>query len=93
VVTQTMLHRRETTPVRLCLEPREPTPWHRDPCHRLTLVLRGADLAIEYRDGDPQSWRLRPTSSPVQRRPHIAIEGVRRPHLVRCDRLPGECVR
>jgi hypothetical protein len=53
-VTQTVLHRRGTTLVRrLCLEPGEPTRWHRDPCHRLTLVLRGADLAIKYRDGDP----------------------------------------
>jgi quercetin dioxygenase-like cupin family protein len=53
-VTETVLHRRETTLVRrLCLAPGEAMPWHRDPCHRVTVVLRGAALAIEYRDGDP----------------------------------------
>jgi hypothetical protein len=26
-------------------------PWHRDPFHRITVVLRGNALAIEYRDG------------------------------------------
>ncbi len=26
-------------------------PWHRDPFHRVTVVLRGSALAIEYRDG------------------------------------------
>ena len=26
-------------------------PWHVDPCHRITVVLRGDLLRIEYRDG------------------------------------------
>jgi hypothetical protein len=26
-------------------------PWHRDPFHRVTVVLQGDALAIEYRDG------------------------------------------
>jgi hypothetical protein len=26
-------------------------PWHRDPFHRVSVVLRGDALAIEYRDG------------------------------------------
>ena len=26
-------------------------PWHRDPYHRVTVVLSGDALAIEYRDG------------------------------------------
>jgi quercetin dioxygenase-like cupin family protein len=54
VVSETVLHRRGTTLVRRqCLAPGEATPWHRDPCHRVTVVLRGAVLAIEYRNGDP----------------------------------------
>ena len=47
-----VLHRRGTTLVRrLCLAPGEATPWHHDPFHRVTVVLRGGVLAIEYRDG------------------------------------------
>jgi len=26
-------------------------PWHHDPFHRVTVVLRGDALSIEYRDG------------------------------------------
>lgn len=36
---------------RLSLESGEAMPWHRDPFHRVTIVLRGEALAIEYRDG------------------------------------------
>lgn len=36
---------------RLILEPGEATPWHVDPYHRVTVVVRGQALAIEYRDG------------------------------------------
>ena len=36
---------------RLRLEPGEAMPWHRDPYHRVTVVLHGSALAIEYRDG------------------------------------------
>ena len=47
-----VLHRRGTTLVRRsCLAPGEATPWHHDPFHRVTVVLRGGALAIEYRDG------------------------------------------
>jgi hypothetical protein len=28
-------------------------PWHRDPYHRVTVVLSGDALLIEYRDGGP----------------------------------------
>lgn len=28
-------------------------PWHRDPYHRVSVVLRGESLSIEYRDGAP----------------------------------------
>ena len=48
------LHRRGTTLVRrLRLAPGETTPWHRDPFHRVTVVLAGDALAIEYRDRGP----------------------------------------
>jgi quercetin dioxygenase-like cupin family protein len=33
------------------LAPGESTPWHRDPHHRVTVVLSGEALAIEYPDG------------------------------------------
>ena len=47
------LHRRGTTLVRrLRLAPGESTPWHRDPFNRVTVVLSGDALAVEYRDGD-----------------------------------------
>ena len=44
--------RRGTTLVRrLILQPGEAMPWHVDPYHRVTVVLRGSLLRIEYRDG------------------------------------------
>jgi quercetin dioxygenase-like cupin family protein len=46
------LVRRGTVLVRrLRLEPGEAMPWHRDPFHRVTVVLAGEALAIEARDG------------------------------------------
>jgi quercetin dioxygenase-like cupin family protein len=36
---------------RLRLEPGEAMPWHRDPFHRVSVVLAGEALAIEARDG------------------------------------------
>jgi quercetin dioxygenase-like cupin family protein len=46
------LFRRGTTLVRrLRLAPGEAMPWHRDPFHRVTVVLSGDALAIEYRHG------------------------------------------
>jgi hypothetical protein len=46
------LFRRGTVVVRrLRLEPGEAMPWHRDPFHRVTVVLSGDALAIEARDG------------------------------------------
>ena len=33
------------------LEPGESTPWHRDPYHRVTVVLSGNALTIEYPNG------------------------------------------
>ena len=46
------LIRRGTVLVRrLRLEPGEAMHWHRDPFHRVTVVLAGEELAIEARDG------------------------------------------
>lgn len=51
-MTEERLFQRGTTLVRrLCLAPGEAMRWHRDPFHRVTVVLRGDALAIEYRDG------------------------------------------
>jgi len=36
---------------RLRLAPGEAMPWHRDPFHRVTVVVAGEMLAIESRDG------------------------------------------
>jgi hypothetical protein len=36
---------------RLVLRPGEATPWHVDPFLRVTVVVRGEALSIEYRDG------------------------------------------
>ena len=49
-----VLHHRGTTLVRRqCLAPGEATPWHRDPFHRVAVVLSGDAIAIEYRDRGP----------------------------------------
>ena len=51
-MAEEILFQRGTTLVRrMTLEPGEAMPWHRDPFHRVTVVLRGSGLAIEYRDG------------------------------------------
>jgi len=53
-MTEEILHRRDNVLVRRRrLAPGEGTPWHRDPCHRVTVVLCGNALTIEYRDGSP----------------------------------------
>ena len=53
-MAETVLHRRGTILVRrLCLAQGEAMPWHSDPFERVTVVLRGGALAIEYRDGGP----------------------------------------
>jgi hypothetical protein len=48
-----LLHRETTLVRRQYLAPGETTPWHRDPFHRVAVVLSGAALMIEYRDGSP----------------------------------------
>jgi quercetin dioxygenase-like cupin family protein len=50
-VTEEIISRRGPIVVRrLILEPGEATRWHVDPFHRVTTVVRGEALAIEYRD-------------------------------------------
>lgn len=57
-----VLFQRETTLVRrLKLAPGEAMLWHRDPFHRVTVILHGDALAIEYRDGsEPQRFAVAP---------------------------------
>jgi hypothetical protein len=50
VVEETLIQRGTTLVRRLVLEPGEATVWHVDPYHRITVVVRGKALAIEYRD-------------------------------------------
>lgn len=35
---------------RLVLEPGEAMPWHRDLCHRFSVVVRGDEISIEMRE-------------------------------------------
>jgi hypothetical protein len=51
VIEETLSRRGTTLVRRLVLEPGEATPWHTDPYHRVTVIVRGEALAIEYRDG------------------------------------------
>jgi quercetin dioxygenase-like cupin family protein len=51
VIHEVLFQRGTTLVRRVRLEPGEALPWHRDPFHRVTVVLAGDALAIEYRDG------------------------------------------
>lgn len=57
-----VLFQRGTTLVRrMQLAPGEAMPWHRDPFHRVTVVLSGEALALEYRDGsEPERFPVTP---------------------------------
>ena len=48
---ETLFHRGTTFVRRQRLAPGEALPWHCDRFHRITVVLAGDALAIEYRDG------------------------------------------
>lgn len=50
--TTTLGRRRNVLVRRQILEPGEASPWHTDPFVRFTVVVRGAELAIEFRDGE-----------------------------------------
>jgi quercetin dioxygenase-like cupin family protein len=57
---QEVLHHRGNYLVRRQrLVPGEATPWHRDPFHRVTVVLSGDLLKIEFRDGgETLPWKI-----------------------------------
>ena len=45
---------------RLRLAPGEATPWHHDPYHRVSVVLSGDQLHIEFRDGgETLPWNMK----------------------------------
>jgi hypothetical protein len=51
-MTDEILFRRGTTLVRRQrLAPDEALPWHHDPFHRVSVVLSGDQIRIEFRDG------------------------------------------
>ena len=57
--TEVLHHRGNYLVRRQRLAPGEATPRHRDPFHRLTVVLRGDQLNIEFRDGgETQTWKV-----------------------------------
>src|SRR5438270_5856675 len=60
--TQEVLHHRGNCLVRRQrLDPGEATRWHRDPYHRVTVVLSGDLISIEFRDGgDTLTWKVTP---------------------------------
>jgi len=39
---------------RLVLEPGEAMPWHTDACHRFSVIVRGQQLSIEFRETGEQ---------------------------------------
>jgi quercetin dioxygenase-like cupin family protein len=51
VVAEIISQRNNTLVRHLVLEPGMATPSHVDPFHRITVVVRGEALAIEFRDG------------------------------------------
>ena len=57
---QQVLHHRGNYLVRRQrLAPGEATPWHRDPYHRVTVVLSGDLLKIEFREGkESLTWNV-----------------------------------
>ncbi len=64
MIDDVLFHRGTTLVRRLRLAPGDVMPWHRDPYHRVTVVLHGDALAIEYRDGGrANALRLRPSRS------------------------------
>lgn len=51
MIEETLCQRGMTLVRRLVLEPGDATSWHIDPFHRVTVIVRGDALAIEYLDG------------------------------------------
>jgi hypothetical protein len=50
VRTEVITRRDDLVIRRSILDPGDATPWHVDPCHRFSVVIRGDALAIEFRD-------------------------------------------
>lgn len=61
-MSEEILHQRGTILVRrLHLAPGEAMPWHRDLFHRVTVILRGEAIAIEYREeGENHRFEVTP---------------------------------
>lgn len=58
---ETLYHRGTTLVRRLVLAPGEATRWHLDPFHRVSVILAGSSLAIEFRDGRaPEPVNVKP---------------------------------
>ena len=59
--TQIITKRDDLLVRRLVLEPGEAMPWHRDTCHRFSVVVRGDELTIEMRDtGERDTFAVHP---------------------------------
>ena len=84
-MTDQILFRHGTTMVRrLRLTPGEAMTWHRDPFHRVAVVMSGDVLSIEYRDGG-ESQRVEITPGQVEWedpsiRVHRAVNVGKRPY-------------
>jgi hypothetical protein len=48
--TEVITRREDLLVRRLLLEPGEAMPWHTDSCRRFSVVVRGEELSIEFRD-------------------------------------------
>jgi len=57
---EVVFHHGNTMVRRLRLAPGEAMPWHRDPFHRVAVVLSGDVLSIEYRDGESLRVEITP---------------------------------
>lgn len=51
MIQETLSQRGTTLVSRLVLEAQEATPWHIDPFCRVSVIVRGSSLEIQYRDG------------------------------------------
>ena len=72
-----LFHRGTTLVRRQRLAPGEALPWHRDPFHRVSVVLSGDQIEIEFRDGS-ETLRVPVKSGQVgwdepSNRPHRAV--------------------
>lgn len=54
MLTEVITQRDDLVIRRLVLEPGEATPWHTDACRRFSVIVRGGQLRIEFRDSDEQ---------------------------------------